>query len=107
MLADGEIDTPLDEEEIAALGRDAGRSAASRRPAILFLNCYARPTTRRAPRRSWSRTIPSMFVSASHELSQEYREFERCSTVVANAYVGPIVRRYIGEIDDHIRGDGL
>ena len=48
-----------------------------------------------------------MFVSASHELSQEYREFERCSTVVANAYVGPNVRRYIGEIDDHIRERGL
>ena len=44
-----------------------------------------------------------MFVSASHELSQEYREFERCSTVVANAYIGPKVRRYVGEIDEHIR----
>src|SRR3984893_17636552 len=50
---------------------------------------------------------PAMFVSASHELSQEYREFERCSTVVANAYVGPIVRRYLGEIDCHIRGAGF
>ena len=48
-----------------------------------------------------------MFVSASHELSQEYREFERCSTVVANAYVGPKVRRYLGEIDDHIRAAGF
>src|SRR5205823_6200655 len=47
---------------------------------------------------------PDMFVSASHELSQEYREFERCSTVVANAYIGPKVRRYLGEIDQHIRG---
>src|SRR5262249_25559165 len=43
----------------------------------------------------------------SHELSQEYREFERCSTVVANAYIGPKVRRYIGEIDDHIRDAGF
>src|SRR5437764_5123763 len=48
-----------------------------------------------------------MFVSASHELSQEYREFERCSTVVANAYVGPKVRRYIGEIDAHVRSEGF
>ena len=48
-----------------------------------------------------------MFVSASHELSEEYREFERCSTVVANAYVGPIVRGYIGEIEDHIRSEGF
>ena len=48
-----------------------------------------------------------MFVSASHELSQEYREFERCSTVVANAYIGPKVRRYIGEIDAHMRAAGF
>src|SRR5438067_3376342 len=48
-----------------------------------------------------------MFISASHELSQEYREFERCSTVIANAYIGPIVRRYIGEIDEHIRAHGF
>jgi N-methylhydantoinase A len=48
-----------------------------------------------------------MFVSASHELSEEYREFERCSTVVANAYVGPIVRGYIGEIEGHIRSEGF
>ena len=48
-----------------------------------------------------------MFVSASHELSQEYREFERCSTVAANAYIGPKVRRYVGEIDDHIRKAGF
>ena len=48
-----------------------------------------------------------MFVSASHELSQEYREFERCSTVAANAYIGPKVRRYIGEIDAHMRAAGF
>ena len=38
--------------------------------------------------------LPKAFVSASHELSQEYREFERCSTVVANAYVGPRVESF-------------
>ncbi len=48
-----------------------------------------------------------MFVSASHELSQEYREFERCATVAANAYIGPRVRRYIGEIDAHMRDAGF
>src|SRR5207253_9785234 len=50
---------------------------------------------------------PNLFVTASHELSQEYREFERCSTAAANAYIGPKVRRYVGEIDRHIRKDGF
>jgi len=46
-------------------------------------------------------------VSASHELSQEYREFERCSTVAANCYVGPRVRHYLTEVGDRIAGRGF
>jgi N-methylhydantoinase A len=54
--------------------------------------------------------LPGAFVTASHELSQEYREFERVSTVAANAYVGPRVAAYLGELSEHLarqdfRGD--
>ncbi len=106
MLADGEIDTPLDEDEIAALGHkfhELGIEAV----AILFLNCYANADHERRAKAALEKNHPGLFVSASHELSQEYREFERCSTVAANAYVGPKVRRYIGEIDAHMRAAGF
>jgi N-methylhydantoinase A len=106
LLADGGVDQPLDEGEIAALGQrldQIGIEAC----AILFLNCYANPGHEARAKAILEANHPGMFVSASHELSQEYREFERCSTVVANAYIGPKVRRYIGEIEDHIRGAGF
>src|SRR5580704_4609435 len=106
VLSDGEIETPLDEDEIAALGRmleGLGVEAA----AILFLNCFARREHERRAKEILEKNHPAMFVCASHELSQEYREFERCSTVVANAYIGPKVRRYLGEIDRHIRAAGF
>jgi N-methylhydantoinase A len=106
VLADGEIDRPLDDGEIVRLGerlRQIGIEAC----AILFLNCYARSDHEARAKAILEAEHPGMFVSASHELSQEYREFERCSTVVANAYIGPKVRRYIGEIDDHIRAAGF
>jgi N-methylhydantoinase A len=106
VLADGEVETPLDEEEIKGYGRmleQLGIEAT----AILFLNCYARQHHEARAKAILEHNHPDMFVSASHELSQEYREFERCSTVVANAYVGPVVRRYLGEIEDHIRRDGF
>ncbi|MPZ55573.1 MAG: hydantoinase/oxoprolinase family protein [Rhizobiales bacterium] len=106
VLADGEIDKPLDEDEIAALGRKLD-SLGVEATAILFLNCYANPEHEARARAVLERNHPGMFISASHELSQEYREFERCSTVVANAYIGPKVRRYIGEIDAHIRSAGF
>jgi N-methylhydantoinase A len=106
VLADGEIDSPLDDGEIAALGRTLDRLGVES-AAILFLNCYARADHEARAKAILEQNHPAMFVSASHELSQEYREFERCSTVVANAYIGPKVRRYVGEIDHHIRSAGF
>ena len=106
VLSDGEVETPLDENEIASYGRMLDQLGVEA-TAILFLNCYARHDHEARAKAVLEQNHPQMFVSASHELSQEYREFERCSTVVANAYVGPIVRRYIGEIDDHIRRNGF
>ena len=51
--------------------------------------------------------LPNAFVTASHELSQEYREFERVSTAVANAYVGPRVSEYLGELQEHLGEKGF
>ena len=51
--------------------------------------------------------LPHAFVSASHELSQEYREFERVSTVAANAYIGPRVAAYLGELEEHLEAQGF
>jgi N-methylhydantoinase A len=106
MLADSEIDKPLDEAEIARLGDHLERLGVES-AAILFLNCYANADHEKRAKAILEKNHPRMFVSASHELSQEYREFERCSTVAANAYVGPKVRRYIGEIDAHMRDAGF
>src|SRR3982075_1512257 len=106
VLSDGEIETPLDDAEIASFGRmldELGVEAT----AILFLNCYARHDHEARAKAILEANHSKMFVSASHELSQEYREFERCSTVVANAYIGPKVRGYVGEIDEHIRSAGF
>ena len=104
--ADGEVVTALDEAGLAVLSEkleELGIEAA----AIMFINCYANATHERRAKALLTKRHPSMFVSASHELSREYREFERCSTVAANAYIGPKVRRYIGEIDEHIRKAGF
>ncbi|MEA2936937.1 MAG: N-methylhydantoinase [Alphaproteobacteria bacterium] len=106
ILADGEVETALDEAEIAALGVELEKRGMEA-CAILFLNCYAKADHEARAKAILEANHPTMFVSASHELSQEYREFERCSTVVANAYIGPKVRRYLGEIDEHIRGEGF
>src|ERR1700761_3858234 len=106
ILADGEVEKPLDDKEIEALG-DHLASLGMEAIAILFLHCYRKPDHEQRAKAILQKRHPNIFVSASHELSQEYREFERCSTVVANAYIGPIVDKYVGGIDDHIRKEGF
>jgi N-methylhydantoinase A len=106
VLADGEVEKPLDDKEIEALG-DHLSSIGMEAVAILFLHCYRNADHEKRAKEILQKKHPNLFVSASHELSQEYREFERCSTAVANAYVGPKVDRYIGEIDEHLRGAGF
>jgi len=106
MLAEGEPLTPLKDKEIVALGRKLQKLGVEA-VAILFLNSYVNPAHERRAKALLEAKHPELFVSASHELSQEYREFERCSTVAANAYIGPRVRRYLAEIDAHIRATGF
>src|ERR1700745_3265842 len=88
VLSDGEIERPLDENEIEAFGRMLARLGVEA-TAILFLNCYAKRDHEARAKGILGRNHPEMFVSASHELSEEYREFELCSTVVANDYFAP------------------
>jgi len=104
--ADGEELIALDEQGLAALG-DRLDKLGIEAVAIMFINSYANGEHEARAKAILSKRHSGMFVSASHELSQEYREFERCSTVAANAYIGPKVRRYVGEIDDHIRKAGF
>ncbi|MGE0314787.1 MAG: hydantoinase/oxoprolinase family protein [Lautropia sp.] len=92
--ASGAVLRALDDVEI---DRIAARLLEERveAVAVLFLHSYCNPVHEIRARDRLRERLPGVFVSASHELSQEYREFERTSTVAANAYVGPRVSRYL------------
>jgi N-methylhydantoinase A len=102
MTATGQVLTPLDEAQVNALC-DQLAAAGVEAVAILLLHCYVNPAHEQRVKAIVQKRLPRAFVSASHELSQEYREFERCSTTVANAYIGPRVSRYVADIDSHIK----
>jgi N-methylhydantoinase A len=106
MLADGSVRTPLDEQEARAMARiirEEGFQAA----AVLFLHSYRAPEHEVRMCEILREADPNLFVSASHELSREYREYERTSTVAANAYVGPKVSQYLGDLERRLRGSGF
>ena len=106
LFAEGEVYKALDEAHVRTTCRRL-RDECVEAVAILLLHCYANPAHEVRVREIVEEELPEAFVSTSHELSQEYREFERCSTVVANAYIGPKVKNYIGGINDRIREDGF
>jgi len=68
----------------------------------MLLHSYVNPAHEARVKEIVRERLPHAFVTASHELSREYREFERCSTVAANAYIGPVVSEYLREIDEHL-----
>jgi N-methylhydantoinase A len=104
--AHGKVLIELDEDQVRAAVSDAVRQGVEA-IAILFLHSYRNPAHEQRVKAIIEASHPHLFVTASHELSQEYREFERTSTAAANAYIGPRVRRYLGEIGDHLETAGF
>src|SRR6266446_3547259 len=106
MMANGEVLKPLDDAEIVRLAETL-RQEDIEAVAVLFLHCYRNPAHELRAKDILQQHLPGVFVTASHELSQEYREFERSSTVAANAYIGPHVSRYLSEIGTHLSSAGF
>jgi len=104
--AQGKVLIALDEEQVRAGVADAVRQRVQA-IAILFLHSYRNPAHEQRVRAIIEESHPHLFVTASHELSQEYREFERTSTAAANAYIGPRVRGYLGELGEHLQAAGF
>jgi N-methylhydantoinase A len=91
---DGRVETPLDEAAVRDAAR-ALRAAGVEAVAICFLYSFLDPAHEAAARRIVAEEHPDAFVCASHEVAPEFREFERLSTAVVNAYLGPVIAGYI------------
>src|SRR5262245_54829184 len=98
MNAAGDVLVPLDPAAVEALGRKLvalGIEAV----AVCFLHSYANPAHEAAAGAVLRRHCPDLFVTLSHEILREFREYERTSTTVLNAYVGPRVSRDLGRFE--------
>ncbi len=94
--AAGRVLRALDDGELEIAAQQLERENVEA-VAILFLHSYRNSDHEVRARNFLARRLKNVFVTASHELSQEYREFERTSTVAANAYIGPRVQNYLQE----------
>ena len=66
---------------------------------MCFLFAYANPAHEKAAAEIIRSVAPQLYVSLSHEVNPEWREYERTASTVANAYIGPPVSRYLHELE--------
>ena len=93
-LASGKIRQPLQAADVeAACGQFAEEGVEA--VAICFLHSYVNPQHERLAGDMVRKALPGVYLSLSHEILREYREFERMSTTVVNAYIGPKVGGYV------------
>jgi N-methylhydantoinase A len=106
LLHDGRVETALDEEvvrEAVRVLRGAGVEAV----AICFLYSFLDAAHEEAALRIVTEEFPEAFVCASHEVAPEFREYERLSTTVVNAYLGPVMAFYIRGVAERITALGV
>lgn len=105
-LFDGSVHTPFDVEDARAVATTiAERGYQS--VAVGFLHSYINPEHELLMRDVLNEYAPGVAVTLSHELSREYREYERTSTAVLDAYIKPIVRRYLHKLETELVGAGF
>lgn len=105
--ATGEELQPLDEGAVLRAVRELVERWQVTAVAVCYLHAYKNPTheqrTAELVRAEW----PQLAVSISSDIVREYREYERTSTTVVNAYIQPIFRRYIGSLVDSLTQQGF
>ena len=92
--ANGEIVVPLDEDGVRAAARQL-KEAGAQAIAVAFFNSYCNPAHEARAVEILREALPGMFLCSSAQIAPELREYDRFSTAAANAYVMPLVSRYL------------
>jgi len=102
----GEEREPLDLSGLAAIltnFKEDGVGAV----AICFLHAYANTSHEKATLEAVAKLWPDVSVVASHQITREWREYERTNTAVLSAYVQPVAARYLQKLDDGLKSRGF
>jgi len=102
----GEVHSKLDEDSVVkAMQVLKGHGVES--VAVSLINAYANPSHEQAVREVLKKEAPEVHVTLSSDVLPEMREYERTSTTVINAYVMPVMKRYVASLEGGLRGAGF
>ncbi|MBO9474295.1 hydantoinase/oxoprolinase family protein [Shimia sp. R10_1] len=105
MDANGNRLIPLDLQEIEALA-DELRAAEYESIAVGLLHSYVNDTHERLIAEVLAEKLPGVMVSLSCEVSPQMREYERFNTTIANAYIKPLIKSYLGRLKSRLADEG-
>jgi N-methylhydantoinase A len=103
LRADGTVAIPID---AASLQQAIAQAAGAQSVAICFLHAWRDPRHEQQAAAAVRAMMPQAFVTTSSEVLAEIKEFERFSTTVVNAYVGPLVGRYLDRLEKALAASG-
>jgi N-methylhydantoinase A len=104
--ARGEVMIDLDRAEVEAVV-DRIAKAGFESVAVGLIHSYLNPTHEQMIRDVLAEKLPEVSISISSEVSPQMREYERFNTVVANAYIKPLMASYLGRLEDRLRDEGV
>ena len=104
--ADAEVLVPLKADQVREIASVISKQGAEA-VAVCFLHSYANPAHEREAGRILKEMLPGKYVSLSHEILREFREYERISTTAVNAYIGPKVSRYVHDLESRLVSIGF
>jgi N-methylhydantoinase A len=104
--ATGTVVVGLQDEDVAA-ALDTFEKNDVEAIAVCFMHSYLNPEHERQVKRLIQARLPDMPVSLSSDIAAEIREYERTNTACANAYIQPIVRAYLTDLDSRLKAKGF
>ena len=104
---EGQVLLPLDEAAVAATAQDLIERDGAEAIAISFLHAYRNPQHERRAADIVRSAFPDLPLTLSSQVAPEIREFERTSTACANAYVQPLMRRYLDRLETRLAEIGF
>lgn len=102
----GDVYTPLSEDDVRTAAEICRREEVNA-IAVVFLHAYANPAHELRCRELLRELLPTVPVTLSHEITGEWREYERTSTAVLNSYVLPVARRYLDTLEHDLGNLGM
>ncbi len=106
ILSDGTVHTPLNEDDVRAACEFFKREGVEA-VAISFVWAVANETHERRAAEIAREMMPEVYVSVGVEVFPQMREYTRTSTAVVNAYLGPVLEKYVGRIDQFFVDKGV